>query len=73
MLLECLELHCWSLVIEHFTSCSRRHINVSHEELRELLAAAVGGLHAMQDEHFGISIVEYMAAGASALSTRLRS
>ncbi len=43
-----------------------RHINVSHDELRELLAGAVGGLHTMQDEHFGISIVEYMAAGARA-------
>ena len=39
---------------------------MSHDELRELLAGAVGGLHTMQDEHFGISIVEYMAAGARA-------
>ena len=46
---------------------SCRHVNVSHDELRELLAAAVGGLHTMQDEHFGISIVEYMAAGAPAI------
>ena len=47
------------------TAClhRHRHINVSHDELRELLAGAVGGLHTMQDEHFGISIVEYMAAG----------
>ena len=39
-------------------------MNVSHAELRELLGGAVGGLHTMTDEHFGISIVEYMAAGA---------
>ena len=38
-------------------------MNVSHPELRGLLGGAVGGLHTMTDEHFGISIVEYMAAG----------
>ncbi|KAK9811429.1 hypothetical protein WJX72_003813 [[Myrmecia] bisecta] len=37
--------------------------NASFQQLRELLAGAVGGLHTMLDEHFGISIVEYMAAG----------
>eukprot|EP00850_Spirogloea_muscicola_P012568 SM000082S22810 [mRNA] locus=s82:71980:74285:- [translate_table: standard] len=39
-------------------------INVSYEELKGLLGGAVAGLHTMTDEHFGISIVEYMAAGA---------
>lgn len=29
-----------------------------------LLGGAVAGLHGMIDEHFGISVVEYMAAGA---------
>ena len=38
-------------------------VNASAAEVRELLAGAVGGLHSMVDEHFGISIVEYMAAG----------
>lgn len=38
-------------------------INASFEELQSLLTDAVGGLHTMLDEHFGISIVEYMAAG----------
>ena len=38
-------------------------INVSFPELQQLLAGAVGGLNTMVDEHFGISIVEYMAAG----------
>lgn len=30
----------------------------------ELLGGAVAGIHSMTDEHFGISVVEYMAAGA---------
>lgn len=29
-----------------------------------LLGSAVAGIHSMIDEHFGISVVEYMAAGA---------
>jgi hypothetical protein len=36
---------------------------ISHLELVKLLGGAVAGLHSMLDEHFGISIVEYMAAG----------
>jgi alpha-1,2-mannosyltransferase len=39
-------------------------VNVPFEELHELLGDAVAGLHSMVDEHFGISVVEYMAAGA---------
>ncbi len=38
-------------------------VSASAAEVRELLGGAVGGLHSMVDEHFGISIVEYMAAG----------
>ena len=38
-------------------------VNASAAEVRELLGGAVGGLHSMVDEHFGISVVEYMAAG----------
>ena len=34
-----------------------------YSELKSLLGGAVGGLHTMLDEHFGISVVEYMAAG----------
>ena len=41
------------------------HVNVSFSELRVLLGNAVAGLHTMVDEHFGISVVEYMAAGTS--------
>ena len=33
-------------------------------QLRALLGAAHAGLHTMRDEHFGIGVVEYMAAGA---------
>lgn len=39
-------------------------VNASYPELCSLLGGAVGGLHTMVDEHFGISVVEYMAAGA---------
>lgn len=38
-------------------------VDVPYTELRQLLGGAVGGLHTMVDEHFGISVVEYMAAG----------
>nr|BAE99716.1 hypothetical protein [Arabidopsis thaliana] len=38
--------------------------NAMYRELVELLGNAVAGLHGMIDEHFGISVVEYMAAGA---------
>lgn len=40
------------------------HKNVMYSELVRLLGAAVAGIHSMTDEHFGISVVEYMAAGA---------
>ncbi|OVA08539.1 Glycosyl transferase [Macleaya cordata] len=33
-------------------------------DLVRLLGGAIAGMHSMIDEHFGISIVEYMAAGA---------
>ncbi|KAG0465537.1 hypothetical protein HPP92_019701 [Vanilla planifolia] len=38
--------------------------DVKYRELVQLLGGAVAGLHSMIDEHFGISVVEYMAAGA---------
>nr|XP_010938737.1 GDP-Man:Man(3)GlcNAc(2)-PP-Dol alpha-1,2-mannosyltransferase [Elaeis guineensis] len=40
------------------------HQDVMYRELVKLLGGAVAGLHAMIDEHFGISVVEYMTAGA---------
>lgn len=38
--------------------------NVTYRELVGLLGGATAGIHSMMDEHFGISVVEYMAAGA---------
>ncbi|TKY69747.1 GDP-Man:Man(3)GlcNAc(2)-PP-Dol alpha-1,2-mannosyltransferase [Spatholobus suberectus] len=35
-----------------------------NRDLVGLLGGAVAGIHSMTDEHFGISVVEYMAAGA---------
>lgn len=40
------------------------HVNVMYRELVRLLGGAVAGIHSMIDEHFGISVVEFMAAGA---------
>ncbi|XP_039139856.1 GDP-Man:Man(3)GlcNAc(2)-PP-Dol alpha-1,2-mannosyltransferase [Dioscorea cayenensis subsp. rotundata] len=40
------------------------HRDVSYRDLIRLLGGAIAGLHSMIDEHFGISVVEYMAAGA---------
>lgn len=39
-------------------------LKVDYSELVKLLGGAVAGLHTMTDEHFGIVVVEYMAAGA---------
>lgn len=39
------------------------YINVEFEELKRLLEESTIGLHSMWNEHFGISIVECMAAG----------
>lgn len=38
-------------------------VNVSLEKLRAILASSLIGLHTMWNEHFGISVVEMMAAG----------
>ncbi|KNZ46498.1 hypothetical protein VP01_720g5 [Puccinia sorghi] len=38
-------------------------VNVSWEELKQLLQHSLVGISTMVDEHFGISIVEFMAAG----------
>ncbi|KAL5577598.1 hypothetical protein UlMin_019297 [Ulmus minor] len=40
------------------------HKNVVYRDLVNLLASAIAGIHSMTDEHFGISVVEFMAAGA---------
>ncbi|KAF0301372.1 GDP-Man:Man(3)GlcNAc(2)-PP-Dol alpha-1,2-mannosyltransferase [Amphibalanus amphitrite] len=38
-------------------------VNVGYDELLELFSEALVGLHTMRDEHFGIGVVEMMAAG----------
>ena len=38
-------------------------MNATFEELRDCLSTAMIGLHTMWNEHFGIGVVELMAAG----------
>ncbi|XP_068657498.1 GDP-Man:Man(3)GlcNAc(2)-PP-Dol alpha-1,2-mannosyltransferase [Aristolochia californica] len=40
------------------------HKDLPYRDLVQLLGGAVAGIHSMIDEHFGICVVEYMAAGA---------
>jgi alpha-1,2-mannosyltransferase len=44
------------------------HINVAYNELLDYLERAEIGLHTMREEHFGIGIVEFMAAGVIAIA-----
>ncbi|KAL5205944.1 hypothetical protein ABZP36_034153 [Zizania latifolia] len=48
----------------HLDELVEFHKDISYRDLVQLLGGAVAGLHSMTDEHFGISVVEYMAAGA---------
>jgi alpha-1,2-mannosyltransferase len=45
-------------------------INISYQELLECYQSATIGLHAMWNEHFGISVVECMAAGLIMVANR---
>jgi alpha-1,2-mannosyltransferase len=45
-------------------------INVDYEQLKNYLGSAVIGLHTMWNEHFGIGIVEYLAAGVIPIAHR---
>jgi len=45
-------------------------LNASYEKLKAYLGSSKIGLHAMWNEHFGISVVEYMAAGCIAVAHR---
>jgi glycosyltransferase involved in cell wall biosynthesis len=38
-------------------------VNAPFEEVLRMVGCSVAGLHSMVDEHFGIGIVEYQAAG----------
>jgi len=42
--------------------------NITISEMKELLGQASIGLHTMREEHFGINVVEFMAAGAVPLA-----
>ena len=44
------------------------HINIPFSQLKELLSMSTIGIHTMWNEHFGIGIVEFMAAGVIALA-----
>jgi alpha-1,2-mannosyltransferase len=48
--------------------CVEFHPNVSVAAMHRLLAKSIVGLHTMEDEHFGISVVDYMAAGCIAVA-----
>lgn len=45
-------------------------VNVPFAELKSYLARATAGLHTMWNEHFGIGVVELMAAGSAANTAR---
>ncbi|RCV19246.1 hypothetical protein SETIT_3G368900v2 [Setaria italica] len=48
----------------HINELVEFHKDISYMDLVQLLGGAIAGLHSMTDEHFGIVVVEYMAAGA---------
>nr|XP_039254200.1 GDP-Man:Man(3)GlcNAc(2)-PP-Dol alpha-1,2-mannosyltransferase-like [Styela clava] len=43
-------------------------VNISFTELKELLSSSQIGIHTMTNEHFGIGVVEFQAAGVIALA-----
>lgn len=50
--------------------CVELKVNVPRAEIDEELRTSFIGLHSMKDEHFGIVMVEFMAAGCIALAHR---
>lgn len=46
------------------------HVNASYDELQKQLSEGLIGLHAMWNEHFGIGVVECMAAGLITIAHR---
>ena len=45
-------------------SCVEFKLNAPFSDLQKTLGKAIAGIHSMENEHFGISVVEYMASGA---------
>ncbi|KAL3879469.1 hypothetical protein ACJMK2_031766 [Sinanodonta woodiana] len=62
---EQLQVLCKELKIKDYVDFK---LNVSFQELMDLMASSVIGLHTMRDEHFGIGVVELMAAGTVVLA-----
>ncbi|CAD5185733.1 unnamed protein product [Musa acuminata subsp. malaccensis] len=58
--LQKLKERCRELNLDNFVEFRR---DAMYRDLVQLLGSAVAGLHSMTDEHFGISVVEYMASG----------
>ncbi|ONM01625.1 GDP-Man:Man(3)GlcNAc(2)-PP-Dol alpha-12-mannosyltransferase [Zea mays] len=50
--------------VKHRSSMYNNNSLIAGRDLVQFLGGAIAGLHSMTDEHFGISVVEYMAAGA---------
>ena len=55
---------CFVKILELIYGINVIHVMLKFSEMVELLGGAIAGLHTMTDEHFGIVVVEYMAAGA---------
>jgi alpha-1,2-mannosyltransferase len=51
-------------------ACARVRLDVPRAELDETLSQALGGLHCMRDEHFGIGVVELLDAGIITIAHR---
>jgi len=43
-------------------------VNMGYEDLLETLTESIVGVHTMKDEHFGISVVDFMASGLVTLA-----
>nr|POE86362.1 isoform 2 of gdp-man:man(3)glcnac(2)-pp-dol alpha-1,2-mannosyltransferase [Quercus suber] len=59
-----LQLEAFSVALKKLDADLPRPKLQFYRDLVRLLGGAVAGIHSMTDEHFGISVVEYMAAGA---------
>ena len=62
---EDLKWLCKELCVESFVEFK---LNLSFHDLKQSLADSVVGLHSMKEEHFGIGVVECMAAGTMILA-----
>jgi alpha-1,2-mannosyltransferase len=62
---EDLKWLCKELCIESFVEFK---LNLSFDDLKQSLADSTVGLHSMKEEHFGIGVVECMAAGTMILA-----